>query len=283
MLGWTAALAIVAALRPEAGAQAPAPQQGPAGPRFPAQLRAREDPEAVERGRRIYSVSCRSCHGPDLRGGDMGGPNLLRSSIMLNDQKGELLAPILATGRGAMPAVSLPAADVAAVAAYIHSVLASGRAQGAPPAGDPIALDILVGDAAAGQRYFATHCGRCHSPTGDLQGIASRVADPVDLQNLWVGGGRDRAGLTVPDPPTARDALVTVSPASGPPVTGRLQRLDDFIVTLALADGTQRSFRRVGDTPRVEVDDPLAAHRAMLQQYTDREIHDMTAYLVTLR
>jgi cytochrome c oxidase cbb3-type subunit 3 len=213
----------------------------------------------------------------------MGGPNLLRSALALNDVKGELLAPIIMSGRGSMPPIGLPVDDVTAVAAYIHSVQAAGRAQGAPPPGETVSLNILVGDAAAGQAYFAAHCATCHSPTGDLRGIASRVTDPLELQNLWVGGGRDPAGRSMADPPGPRDAVATVAPASEAPVTGRLHRLDDFIVTVVLADGTQRTFRRVGDVPKVEVMDPLATHRAMLQQYTDRDVHDVTAYLATLR
>ena len=77
--------------------------------------------------------------------------------------------------------------------------------------------------------------------------------------------------------------MVTVTPASGPTVEGRLDRIDDFSVTLVLADGTRRTFRRSGDIPRVEITDPLAAHKAMLQTYTDRDMHNVTAYLVTLK
>lgn len=286
---WTCAALLAQATQPASGlvnqGQSPpaGPQQGPPPPRFPAQLRPPEDPVIVERGRRIYGVSCRSCHGADLRGGDMGGPNLLRSSVALNDQNGELIGTVLASGRGNMPAMPLPAPDVSAVAAYVRSVLAAGRAQGAPPPGEQVRLNIVVGDPRAGEAYFTSHCSSCHSPNGDLRGLASRVADPTELQNLWVGGGRDRGGLTAADPAGPRDATATVTPRSGAPVTGRLHRIDDFVVTLALPDGTHRSFRRVGDEPRVEVKDPLASHLLLLGQYTDNDIHDVTAYLVTLR
>lgn len=282
---WIAALALASTLlaEPAIDAQTPVPRPGPPPPRFPAQLRPPDDPALVERGRRVYGVSCRSCHGADLRGGDMGGPNLLRSPVALNDLKGELLEPIIKGGRGSMPAVGLPLDDVMAVAAYIHSVQAAGRAQGAPPAGETVPLDILVGNATAGQAYFAAHCTTCHSPTGDLRGVASRVTDPMELQNLWVGGGRDIAARTIADPPGPRDSIATVTPASGAPITGRLHRLDDFIVTLVLADGTQRTFRRTGNVPKVDVQDPLSVHRAMLQRYTDSDIHDVTAFLATLR
>jgi len=212
----------------------------------------------------------------------MGGPNLLRSDVMLNDEKGERLLPILQGSRPRMPAIDLPPEDAVAVAAYVHSVLAQGRAQGAPPAAAPVPLDILVGDATQGQAYVAAKCGTCHSITGDLQGIASRAANAAELQNLWVGGGRQEPS----DPtsaPTRRDVMVTVTPASGSRVEGRLDRIDDFTVSLVLADGRRQTFRRTGDVPRVEVHDPLAAHKQLLQSYTDRDIHNVTAYLVTLK
>jgi cytochrome c oxidase cbb3-type subunit 3 len=279
----TLALALGVAPLAVAVGRAQAPAQGPPAPRFPAQLRPPDDPAIVERGRGIYGISCRACHGADLRGGDMGGPNLLRSSTALNDVRGETIGAIVISGRGSMPALNLPPDELTAVAAYVRSVLAAGQAQGAPPKGEPIALNIVVGDAAAGQAYFTRRCSACHAADGDLRGIGSRVADPMELQNLWVGGGRDRVGLSSLDPPTPRDPVVTVKPVSAAPVTGRLQRIDDFTVTLVLVDGTQRTFRRVEDSLKVEIKDPLEAHRSLLQQYTDRDVHDVTAYLVTLR
>lgn len=212
----------------------------------------------------------------------MGGPNLLRSDVMLNDVRGENLRPLLQGGRGRMPAVPLDEDDGVAVAVYVHSVLAQGRAQGAPPAAPPVPLNIVVGRAADGEAYFTEMCGRCHSVTGDLQGIASRVADPLELQNLWVAGGRQELRDRMA-PPTRRDVTAIVTPPSGPPIEGRLERIDDFVVTLVTPDGLVRTFRRVGAVPKVEIRDPLAVHRQLLQTYTDRDIHNVTAYLVTLK
>ena len=271
--------------------QVPSPQTGaqpvppPRIPPFPAQMRQPDDPAVVERGRVIYNISCRSCHGVDLRGGDMGGPNLLRSAVMLNDVNGELLAPILKGDRASrgMPPVDLASADEKAVAVYIHSVLARGAAQGAPPLADSKPLDIVVGDASAGDAYFKSKCASCHSPSGDLQGIAARIADPVQLQNLWVGGGIAERRLDPDVPPRRSDVLVTVRQAPGPDVHGRLERIDDFSVTVLIADGSRRTFKRLGDVPRVDVQDPLAGHLSLLAVYTDRDIHNVTAYLVTLK
>ena len=276
------ALMLVSAARVAVEGQTPAGGRGaPPGPRFPAQLRPPDDPAQVERGKQVYSVACRSCHGPDLRGGDLGGPNLLRSPVMLNDENGELLLPIVRGSRAnaAMPAIELSDADAKAVAVYVHSVLATARAQGAPPPGDVPALNVLVGDAAEGAIYFKEQCASCHSASGDLAGIASRVPDAIQLQNLWVAGGRNDTDSSS----GRRDVTATITPAGGPKAEGRLDRIDDFVVSIVLADGTRRTFRRVDDSPKVEINDPLAVHRKLLETYFDRDMHNVTAFLVTLK
>jgi cytochrome c oxidase cbb3-type subunit 3 len=273
------------------GGQGAAPggrQGGNPNATFPAQQRPPGDPALVARGNGLYGVHCRACHGADLRGGDIGGPNLLRSQLALNDQDGELLGPIITGGRqtpgmSPMPPIALPPDDIKAIAAYIHSVQATMQGQGSPPAGPRAALNILVGDAAAGAAYFAKNCGACHSATGDLQGIGASVTDPVQLQNLWVGGGRGRGGRGGGGASNRRQVMVTVTLANGQKVEGRLDRIDDFLVLLTTAEGEQRSFGRTGDVPKVEVRDPLEAHRRLLAVYTDRDIHNVTAYLVTLK
>lgn len=255
---------------------------------FPAQQRPPGDPALVARGNGLYGVHCRACHGADLRGGDQGGPNLLRSQVVLNDRAGELILPILQNGQqgaGVMPPIPLPAEDGRAIAEYIHSVAASMRGQGNPPPGKPVVLNVLVGDAARGQAYFAAKCGSCHSVTGDLQGIGSRVSDPMALQNYWLsaGGGLGRGGGPAAQGPPRREVTVTITPATGAKVEGALVRLDDFYVVARLADGTERSFARSGGNPRVDIHDPYEPHRKLLPTYTDRDIHDVTAYLVTLK
>jgi cytochrome c oxidase cbb3-type subunit 3 len=272
------------------------PGRGRAQATFPAQQRPPGDPTMIARGQQIYASTCRACHGPDLRGGDMGGPNLLRSQLVLNDQNGELIEPVVKNGRQnpgmpVMPPLNMSTDDVKAVAAYIHSVAATSRGQGSPPAGAAVELNILVGDAAAGKTYFTAKCSSCHSATGDLAGIAGRVSDPTELQNLWVGGGGGggRGGRGGPEAGTANggrsrgEVTVSVTPASGEKVEGRLVRIDDFLVVVGLPDGSTRSFRRDGDVPKVAINDPLDGHKKLLLTYTDKDIHDVTAYLVTLK
>jgi len=276
-------VALVAAVGAQGGRQGGA--GGNPNATFPAQQRAQADPAVIERGRGIYEVSCRSCHGPDLRGGDLGGPNLLRSDVVLNDEAGELITPIIQNGLASagaqpMPPIGLNDADSQAVAAYVRSVLATARGQGAPPPGTEVELDVLVGDAAAGQTYFAARCGACHSATGDLQGIGGRIPDAKDLQNAWVRG---RAGRGFGPPSERAQTRVAVTVPTGERVEGALVRLDDFLVVLRTDAGRQVSFSRRGDVPQVEVNDPMQGHTDLLPVYTDTDIHNVTAYLATLR
>jgi cytochrome c oxidase cbb3-type subunit III len=262
---------------------APAGQR-PAPTNFPAQQRSPGDPTVVARGKALYDIHCRLCHGADLRGGEQDGPNLLRSQVTLNDKAGERIYPVIRDGKQtpgltAMPALALPEEDSKAIAEYIHSVLATLQRQGGPPPGPRPVLNVLVGNAAAGQEYFAAKCSSCHSPAGDLEGIASRIPDPVQLQNFWLSGN-----ASGPRGGTANRAMVTVTPLTGAKVEGRLVRVDDFIVIVELEDTTSQSFRRVAaDNPKVEIRDPREAHRSLLPEYTDNDIHNVTAYLVTLK
>jgi len=277
---------LVASVRPFAQG-APQPQgrggRGGAAPAtFPAQQRPPGDPALVARGNGLYGVHCRACHGVDLRGGDQGGPNLLRSDLVLNDQAGELIAPVVLNGRqgaaSSMPPIRVTPEDARAIAEYIHSVAATMRGQGNPPPGPAAVLNVLVGDAASGEAYFKAKCTACHSPAGDLRGIGSRQTDPTALQNHWISAGaslgRGGRGRAVP---------VTVTLSPGQKIEGTLVRLDDFYVVVELADGSQRTFQREGERPVVETRDPLEAHRQLLATYTDADIHNVTAYLATLK
>jgi cytochrome c oxidase cbb3-type subunit III len=296
----TVLLAGLTVVAVHAGSQAPTQPPAPATPVpggggrqgrgavFPAQQRPPGDPAVIERGRTIYSVTCSACHGADARGGQLGGPNLLRSQLVLADQDGEAIIPVIQKGRPdkGMPPMPINDADAKAVATFLHHLLASAGRQGSPPPLDTPPPDVLVGDAAAGQTYFAAKCTTCHSASGDLKGIAARAPDAKTLQNLWVSGGvaagrGGRGGRGRGS--TASTVTVTVTLPSGEKAEGQLRRIDDFIVTLVEADGTERSFRRDGDRPKVEIRDPLQGHRDLLAVYTDKDMHDVTAYLVTLK
>jgi cytochrome c oxidase cbb3-type subunit III len=233
------------------------------------------DPAALERGTALYKINCAFCHGQDARGGD-GGPSLLRSGLVLADENGELIGPVLEQGRGDMPKFGFKPDQVADLAAFLHSFRVAGYdASRNRPA------TIVVGDARTGEAYFTEACGSCHSASGDLRGIATRITDERVLQQSWLMPG-SMAGRGAPPPLKARPPTVTVTEAGRPPVSGTLGRLDDFVVSLTTPDGEYRSFRI---TPRTKVDvtDPLGPHKDLLRKYTDADIHNVTAFLATLK
>ena len=255
---------------------------------FPAQQRALADPAVIAKGKQLFTTNCVSCHGADLRGGVTGGPNLLRSGTVLMDQHGELILPIVRGARAerGMPPLSIPDDDVIAIAEYIHSVVASARGQGAPPESENPPPNALVGDAKAGEVYFKANCTSCHSPSGDLAGIGTRLDEAKALQNYWVvgGGGGGRGGRGGPSAPSERRRVTaTVTLPNGEKVQGQVLRLDNFFVTLLLDDGRQRTIRREGDVPKVDVKDPLEYHKKLPALLTDKDMHDVTAYLATLK
>ena len=258
------------------------------GPNFPQQQRPLADPAVIARGKGLYESNCAACHGIDLRGGQQGGPNLLRSQTLLSDKAGELVIPIVRGGRPTppagtppMPPFPFPDDDIKAIAEYLHSVLALAGRQGRPPVDDTVPPEkVLVGDPTAGQTYFNARCSSCHSITGDLQHVASRAPDPRELQNLWISGGGSggrRGGGG------GRPVTVIVTPAAGGSVQGRLARIDDFTVSLVQDDGTRRTFVRHGNEPKVELRDPSDAHRKLVPTLADKDMHDVTAYLWTIK
>jgi cytochrome c oxidase cbb3-type subunit 3 len=262
------ALLFVAALNPAARAQAP--------PAYPD--RPEVDPAIVARGKSLYGTHCAFCHGVDVRGGDGGGPNLLRSQLVLSDQKGELIGEVVRNGRPGTPMAAMPLtpAQISDIADFIHSIHVGGY-----DVSRDVPKTIVVGDARAGEGVFKARCSSCHSPTGDLQGFATRFPDALRMQNMWLMPSAPSGRGAPPSriPPTT----VTVTLPSGQRVEGRLIRIDDFVVSLVAADGQPRSFGRNGDEPRVEIHDPLKPHRELLAKYSDTDIHDITAYLVTLK
>lgn len=230
------------------------------------------DAAAAARGKTLYSLHCQFCHGSDAHGGDGGGPSLLRSLAVLDDKKGELIAPVVKNGQGTMPSVALTDPQIADVAEYLHSFPISSRT----PAST---LNILVGDATAGEAFIKARCASCHT-TDKLKAFANKLSDDKTLQQMWLmPGSGGRGGAAIPAPPVT----VTVTLPSGEKTQGTLVRMDDFTVSLKQADGTHRSFRTFGTAAKVEVNDPLAPHRELLPVYRDADIHNVTAYLASLR
>ena len=272
------AAAVVRAQQPPQGRGAgPGPGRiGGAVGAYPARPPA--EPAALERGKAVYGTYCTFCHGADIRGGD-GGPSLLRSGVVLDDQNGELIGPVILNGRPdrGMPRFELTPAQIGDIATFLHSFRVNGydEARNRP-------ASIVVGNAAAGEEYFKTRCASCHSATGDLRGVATRIDNPRTLQQWWLmpGTGGGRGG---PAAPNAKPPRATVTLANGVKVEGEIERLDDFSVAIRLDSGTRQSWRIVNGMPRVAVTDPLLSHRELLKEYKDSDIHNVTAYLVTLK
>ena len=239
-----------------------------------------QDPAAVDRGRMLLSQECGFCHGANARGGS-SGPDLTRSQLVQEDDNGKQLGPFLRVGRPdrGMPSFNFSTAQVEDLANFLHAeiYLAANRRLYK-------ILDILVGDPKAGQAYFsgAGRCAACHSPTGDLAGIGAKY-DATTLQGRMVYPRRGIVpGSPAHDDPNAVRATVTLP--SGETATGAVVRLTDFEVTLYdPATKQQRSFLRSGDTPKLVVVDPLQAHMDQLLKWTDADMHNVTAYLASLK
>lgn len=260
------------------GAQQPPRQGRPAiaavDPRF--------DQESVGRGQQLVVNQCGFCHGSNARGGS-SGPDLTRSAVVQDDEGGKQLAAFLRAGRPdkGMPAFELAADQATDLATFLHAAIflnANRRLYQV--------LDILTGDAKAGEAFFGGigKCSTCHSAAGDLKGVGAKY-DPATLQGrlLMPRGGR---GAEPPRPAYLdRNAIrVTVTLPSRQTVSGTLVRLTDFDVTLYdQQSGQIRSWLRNGDVPKVDLVDPLQAHIDLWTTWTDAEMHNMTAYLASLK
>ena len=244
------------------------------------------DQAAIERGRELLVAQCGFCHGSNARGGQ-GGPDLTRSALVQDDEGGRELGAFLRAGRPerGMPKFELAEGSLSDLATFLHATisLASNRRLYQ-------ILDVVTGDAKAGEAFFtgAGKCHTCHSPTGDLKGIAGKY-DPAVLQNRFVmpRGGRGDAPPGAPPPPPHLDrnaVKVTVTLPSGQSITGPMVRVTDFDVMLYDPATEQiRSWLRSGDVPKVTVTDPLQAHIDLWAKWTDADMHNMTAYLASLK
>jgi cytochrome c oxidase cbb3-type subunit III len=242
-----------------------------------AQLISRPIPpaDAVERGKKQFVIQCGGCHGSDARGED-NGPDLVRSVIVLDDEQGSLIGPLIRQGRPneGMPAFDLPDAQIQDLAAFLRERTQAAINRNAYPL-----QNLLTGNAKDGEAFFngAGRCNTCHSAAGDLAGLASRF-QPAQLQTRFL---YPRGGRGGPNGAQAKPITATVTPRTGPAVSGTLDFMDDFTIGLRDAEGYYRSFSR--DSVRVDVQDPLATHAQLLRQYSDKNMHDVLAYLVTLK
>jgi mono/diheme cytochrome c family protein len=238
--------------------------------------RQRVDNAAADRGRAVYAKHCINCHGSAAKGTERG-PDLIRSTVVLRDRLGSGIGPALTPS--ATHQAALLQTEIVDLSHFLHQrveAVASNRNPRGP-------LPVLTGDPEAGRAYFngAGRCSTCHSPTGDLAGIASRIPDAANLQQRFLFPTlRPSTSLGAGGGPARVEVTVTVGQQA--PVTGALVRIDDFFVSLRDDTGEYRAFNR-GPGVAVVVNDPLAAHHEQLDRYTDADMHNLTAYLARLK
>jgi cytochrome c oxidase cbb3-type subunit 3 len=244
------------------------------------------DPKASEMGKPVYAQACLACHGPDARG-TPAGPNLVRSITVLHDRYGSTLGPYLRTSHPPVPPApaagskkasafeELTNTQVLVLAHFLRDRI-NDTLRGAPMFKPG---NVLTGDPKAGAEYFngEGQCTQCHSPTADLAGLGTRF-DPFNIQQRFLFP----ANVVRRPTPNARVVTVTITTESGETLTGPLDRMDDFTVSFHDGSGNYRTVRRTPGT-RVVKNDPFAAHIALLSRITDKNIHDVVAYLETLK
>jgi cytochrome c oxidase cbb3-type subunit 3 len=233
--------------------------------------------ELVKRGQALFAANCGFCHGRDAMGGETG-PDLTRSTLVAEDVRGDKIIPLVHTGRvdKGMPPQNLPDTDIEAIVAFIHDAKTKADSlEGSRRNVDP--SDLQTGNAQAGQQYFngAGGCAKCHSPTGDFAGLAGRLQGLQLFQRMLYPGGRGRGGAAPATP------VATVRLPSGETVTGKVAYRDEFNIGITDASGYYRSWQT--SKVKVTIDNPLDAHIAQLAKYTNDDLHNVLAYLQTLK
>jgi len=244
----------------------PLPGQPPARSPF---LISRPVPDAaaVERGKTLFVPSCGFCHGPNATGGE--GPDLVRSAVALRDEGGNELGPVIRSGRPGMPAFpQMTDAQIKDIASFLRN-----RQQDAIDRNSYALKNVNTGDAKRGEIYFASHCSQCHSGDKALRGAGARYEESVLMGKILYPGGR---GSTPAARPTA---TVTVA---GQAVTGALEYLDDFDIGLRAPSGEYHGYSRTPEV-KIEINDPLEGHVKLMRSFQDRELHDVLAYVETLK
>jgi cytochrome c oxidase cbb3-type subunit 3 len=243
---------------------------------------ANRPPAESTGGQGIFGAQCAFCHGRDATGG-ASGPDLTDSALVGKDVNGDLIAPVIRSGRAekGMPPFALSDADLKSVVAYIHAQ--KKKIEENPGRRRKVSVeDVSTGNADAGKRYFegAGGCATCHSATKDLAGVASRYRGLALMQRMLYPTASNAAQDANEGRKTS-PVKVTVTLPSGQTVTGSLAHRDEFLIALTDSAGFYRSWPTAG--LKFTVDDPLKAHADQLQKYTDDDIHNLVAYLQTLK
>lgn len=229
--------------------------------------------EQVRAGEPLFVSQCGFCHGRDAAGGETG-PDLTRSKLVAEDVRGDRIGALVRAGRPeqGMPAFTLSDADLGAIVAFIHDQKTKSEAEGGGRR-TVDAADLATGNAEAGRTYFngAGGCSGCHSPTGDLAGVASKYKGLALLQRMLYPGGR----------PAPEPAKVTLTLPSGETLVAPLAIQDEFSITILDPSGARRTYQK--SAVKFTIDNPLSAHFDQLGKYTDADMHNVYAYLDTLK
>ena len=223
----------------------------------------------AEAGGALFHQNCAFCHGRDAMGGETG-PDLTQSKLVLTDTTGENIAAVVREGRpdNKMPSFNFSSQEIRGIIAFIHAREAAAKAhpggrRGVSPE------DLQTGNVEAGKKYFegAGGCVKCHSPVGDLARVANRFQGlQLEERMLYPRGAKSTVTVTLP---------------SGEKISGTLAYRDEFTIALRDSAGVYRSW----STSRVRftVDSPADAHVELFSKYTDNDIHNLMAYLQTLK
>jgi mono/diheme cytochrome c family protein len=226
-------------------------------------------PAPFDAGGSIYQQNCAFCHGRDAGGGE-SGPDLTRSKLVATDVGGDQIGPVVRNGRpdNKMPKFILSDVEMLDLVKFIHAQAKLAASRPGGRRGVDVA-DLQTGNVAAGEAYFngPGRCSSCHSPTGDLAGVASRYQGlQLEERMLYPRDARDTITVTLP---------------SGEIVKGRLEYQDEFTVGLRDPNGTYRSWPVSGI--KYTIDSPVSAHVDQFAKYTDDDIHNLMAYIQTLK
>jgi cytochrome c oxidase cbb3-type subunit III len=225
--------------------------------------------ETIAAGQTLFVQQCGFCHGRDASGGE-SGPDLTKSKVVSSDNAGEAIGQVIHNGRPdkGMPSFNLPDSEVTSLVAFIHYQQDQAMSQNGNRKG-VLTSDLQTGNAEAGKAYFhgAGTCSTCHSETGDLAGIGSRLQGLRLEQQMLM--------------PRAAQSKVTVTTAPGKTITGTLAYHDEF--TIGLLDSTGGYHSWPAASVKYKIDSPTDGHVQLLGKYSDDDIHNLMAYLQTLK
>jgi cytochrome c oxidase cbb3-type subunit 3 len=230
---------------------------------------AKFETEQIEAGGGLFVSNCAFCHGKDAGGGE-SGPDLTRSKLVEGDKKGEAIGQVVRNGRleKGMPKFALSDTEITNLVAFIHSQQDKAMSQSGNRKGVDES-DLKTGNAEAGKRYYdgPGGCATCHSTTGDLAHVATKYTGLNLLEEMLY--------------PRNAKSKVTVKTATGQSYAGIVEYQDEFHIGMKDSFGTYHSWPTSSITFKVE--NPAEKHVEIMSKYTDKDMHDVLAYMQTLK